>query len=106
MFSLDNISIQYPHTTVERVPVSMQPSSLPVPTSALTWQRSMERSLLCLSATVHILPMGSHPETWSTQDQCHNTWSCNQHHVDYVPYGRRQELSGTTKAGPDRSLQA
>ena len=29
MFSLDNISIQYPHAAVERVPASMQHSNLP-----------------------------------------------------------------------------
>ena len=29
MFSLDNISIQYPHAAVERVSVSMTPTSLP-----------------------------------------------------------------------------
>lgn len=60
MFSLDNISIQYPHAAVERVPVSMQPSSPPLPTWPLNRQRSMERRLLCLSATVHILPVGNY----------------------------------------------
>ena len=106
MFSLDNISIQYPHAAVERVPVSMQPLSLALPTLALIWQLSLERRLLCLSTTVHIFPLGHHTPARSTQDECHNTWSCYQHHADYVPYGRGQEFCGTTEAGPDRSLQA
>lgn len=34
MFSIDNISIQYPHATVERVPVSTQASTFPAPRSS------------------------------------------------------------------------
>lgn len=106
MFSLDNISIQYPHAAVERVPVSMQPSSLALPALALTWQRSLERCLLCFSTTMYIFSMGHHTPARSTQGECHNTWSCYQHHADYIPYGRGQKFCGTTKAGPDRPLQA
>lgn len=88
MFSLDNISIQYPHAAVERVPASMQPSKLPCFTFQLICRCSMERRLLCLSPTMRIPPMGHHIPTWSTQDECYNTGSCYQHHADYIPYGR------------------
>lgn len=33
MFTLDNVSLQYPHAAVERVPVSMQPSTSTLPCS-------------------------------------------------------------------------
>lgn len=31
MFTLDNVSLQYPHAAVERVPVSTQPSTFSLP---------------------------------------------------------------------------
>lgn len=66
----------------------------------------MERYLLSLSATVYILPMGHNTQAWSTQDKCHHIRPRHQHHADYLPYGCGQKFGGTTKAGPDRSLQA
>lgn len=66
----------------------------------------MERRLLCLLATMHILPLGYHTPTRPAQDECHDTWPRHQHHAGYIPYGRCQEFSGTTKTGSDSPLQA
>ena len=57
-------------------------------TFLLTWYRSVERRLLCLPATMHILSLGYHTEAQSTQDERHNTRTRHQHHADYVPHGR------------------
>lgn len=65
MFSLDNLSIQYPHAAVERVPVSkgFLPSRR---RHQLISHHRLEHSLLHLSTLVYHRPLGHVTATWCT----------------------------------------